>query len=159
MDGNISKALWIGVGVLFFIAVVSLGLSLLDQGKGIAQEQSLHLASVQKRLVNSGYDIYDNQEVVGSQVMSAIRGYRQDAEVLYIYVQTKKDQVTYLNSVSDVGGVKTLGGAHTEAKIDSMIKDARTESNRYYINPIAKFDALIKRDSNGVVCGIEFIQK
>lgn len=159
MDGNIGRALWIGIGVLFFIAVVSLGLSLLDQGRNIAQEQSEQLTDFQQRLSESEYSAFDNQEVVGTQVMSALRGFKQDADVLAISVTTKKSQTTYLNSATFAADAVSLGTAQSKATIDLHIKNARDSSHATYINPLAKFEARVLADQNGVIAGITFVQK
>lgn len=159
MDGNIGRALWIGIGVLFFIAVVSLGLSLLDQGRSIAQEQSTQLADVQKRLTDSDFDMYDNQQVVGSQVMSAIRSFKSEGATVAISVTTKRSSVIYLNAATFAADLVTLGTVQSATDVDNAIKNARNEAHTAYINPVAKFDARVKKDQNGVVSGIVFIQE
>lgn len=159
MDGNIGRALWIGIGVLFFIAVVSLGLSLLDQGRDIANEQSSQLAEVQKKLSESEFSVYDNQEVVGTQVMSALRGFKAESETLAIAITTKKSQTTYLNSASLSTESVTLGAAQSKTLIDQSIKNARDASHITYINPLAKFEARIIKDQNGVIAAISFVQQ
>lgn len=50
MDNNITKALWIGVvACCFFIAVVSIGITLLNQSIEIAQQQSAELSDIQPK--------------------------------------------------------------------------------------------------------------
>ncbi len=159
MDNNIGKALWIGIGILFFIAVVSLGLSMLDQGRGIAQQQSDNLSEVQQRLADAQFDIYDNQNVSGSQVLAAIKSFREMSDTFSIEVTTKKGTNTYLNSASFSGTTVTLGAAIAEDAIETSIKNARDEAAAEFINPIAKFDAQIRKDSNNVVAGIVFVQE
>lgn len=159
MDNNIGKALWIGIGVLFFIAVVSLGLAMLDQGRGIAQEQSKNLAEVQKRLSDAQFDVYDNQSVAGSQVLAAVKSFRESKEAFSIQVVTKKGTVTYLNSSGFSDGKVNLGSAHSDTDIETAIKKARDEKDNNYINPVAAFDAQIRKDTNGVIAGIVFTQQ
>lgn len=159
MDGNIGRALWIGIGVLFFIAVVSLGLALLDQGRDIAQEQSSQLADFQQRLSESAFSTYDNQEVAGTQVMSALRGFKDDSDVLAISVTTKKAHTIYFNSATITQDAVTLGTAHSKSIIDAAIKNARDNGHASYVNPLATFDARVLKDQNGVVAAITFVQK
>ncbi len=159
MDGNIGRALWIGIGVLFFIAVVSLGLSLLDQGRDIASEQSTQLAEVQQRLSESEFSSYDNQEVAGTQVMSALRGFKGDSETLAISVTTKKSHTIYLNTATISAESVTLGAAQSKSSIDQNIKNARDASHVTYINPLAKFESRVIKDQNGVIGAITFTQK
>lgn len=159
MDNNIGKALWIGVGILFFIAVVSLGLSMLDQGRSIAQDQSDNLSDIQKRLSNSQFDIYDNQSLSGSQVLGAIKSFREFSDVFSIRVTTNKGTTVYLNSATFSDASVTLGTAIADATTEGAIKNARTETNGAYINPVATFDSQIRKDANGVISGIEFTQE
>jgi hypothetical protein len=159
MDNNIGKALWIGIGILFFIAVVSLGLTLLDQGRGIAEQQSDQLTEVQKRLSDAQYDIYDNQSVAGSQVLGCIKSFREVSSTFGVSVTTKKGTLIYLNSASFNSESVTLASAHSASIIEGMIKSARDESSNAYINPVATFDAQIRKDSNGVISGVVFVQE
>ncbi len=159
MDNNIGRALWIGIGILFFIAVVSLGLTMLDQGRSIAQEQSDKLSDIQKRLSDAEFDIYDNQSVSGSQVLGAIKQFRDFKDVFSVRVTTNKGTVIYLNNASFSGSSVTLGSVQDDAAVESAIKNARDESNAAFINPVASFDAQVRKDSNGVISGIEFVQE
>ncbi len=159
MDNNIGRALWIGVGVLFFIAVVSIGLSMLDQGRSIAQDQSEKLSDIQKRLSDAEFDIYDNQTVTGSQVVAAIKSFRAYKEAFSIRVTTNKGTVTYLNGASFSGSDVTIGSQHDDATIENAIKDARNEANAAFINPVASFDAQVRKDANDVISAIEFVQE
>ncbi len=159
MDNNIGKALWIGVGILFFVAVVSLGLSMLDQSRSIAQDQSEKLSDIQKRLSDAQFDIYDNQTVTGSQVVAAIKNFRDYKDVFSVRVTTNKGTVTYLNSASFSGSSVTIGSAQDDTTVENAIKDARDEANSSFINPVASFDAQVRRDANDVISAVEFVQK
>lgn len=158
MDNNINKALWIGIGILFFVAVVSIGLSLLNQSTEIAQDQSRELSSIQQKLSDSKFSAYDNQTVSGSQVISAIKNFRDNKDVVSIQVKTKKSTTVYLNSATFSAEAVTLGSAASDLAIETSIKNARDEKNSNYINPVANFDAQIRKDANGVISGIVFSQ-
>ncbi len=159
MDNNIGKALWIGVGVLFFIAVVSLGLSMLDQGRGIVKEQSENLSMLQKKLSEAEFDIYDNQTVSGAQVLAAIKNFREAKDIFSIKVTTHKATKVYLNSANFNATDIELGSAFSAEAVELAIKEARDQSKQDFINPVAKFDAQLLKDSNDVIAGIVFIQE
>lgn len=159
MDNNISKALWIGVGILFFIGVVSLGLSLFNRGRDVTQKQSDSLSDLEKTLAESEYASYDNRTVSGAEVLSAIKNYRDKSSTFAISVTTKKGTVVYLNNASFGSNVVTLGSAVDEMTIENQIKQARDEADGSYINPIAKFDSALRKDKNGVIAGIIFTQE
>ncbi len=159
MDNNITKALWLGVGILFFIGVVTLGLNMFNKGKSAATEQSKNLSELEKTLVESEYSMYDNETVTGADVLSCIKKFRDKSDVFAVQVSTNKGTVKYLNS-ADVSKEKvTLGSAHSSSQIESDIKAARTETSNAYINPVATFDAVLKKDSNGVISAVVFTQR
>ncbi len=159
MDNNITKALWLGVGVLFFIGVVTLGLNMFDKGKSAATEQSENLSELEKTLAESEYSMYDNETVTGADVISCIKKFREKSDVFAVKVSTKKGSITYLNSANLSGETVTLGLSYDKSRIEADIKEARTESSESYINPVASFDASLKKDSNGVISAVEFIQR
>ncbi len=159
MDNNVTKALWLGVGILFFIGVVSLGLSMFDKGKSAVSKQSENLSELEKALSESEYSMYDNEEVTGADVISCIKKFRENAEVFSVQVTTKKGTTVYLNSADFSGEHVILGEKRSETDIEANIKNARTESSNEYINPVASFDAFLKKDSNGVVSAVVFEQR
>ncbi len=159
MDNNISKALWIGIGILFFIGVVSLGLSIFNRGKAVANHQNEALGDLERNLAESEFDKYDNQSVTGAEVLSSIKKYRDKADLVSVSVTTNKGSNTYLNSASFSDEEVTLGSAKTGSDIEKEIAEARKESSDNYINPVAKFDAKIRRDKNDVIAGIVFTQE
>ncbi len=159
MDNNISKALWIGIGILFFIGVVSLGLSIFNRGKSVANHQNEALGDLERSLAESEFDKYDNQSVTGAEVLSAIKKYRDKAELISVSVTTNKGNNTYLNSASFTDDKVSLGSAKSSGDIETEIAAARKEASANYINPVAKFDAKIRRDENDVIAGIVFTQE
>lgn len=159
MDNNISKALWIGIGILFFIGVVSLGLGIFNKGKNVANQQSETLGELEKTLAEAKFDAYDNQSVSGAEVLSAIKKFRDHSAEISISVTTKKEKKIYLNAASFSDDFVSLGSAKSKKDIEKDIEEARKESSSSYINPVAKFDAKIKRDKNEVIAGIVFTQE
>lgn len=159
MDSNISKALWIGVGILFFIGVVSLGLSLFNKGRDVTQKQTDSLTNLEKTLAEAEYASYDNRTVSGAEVLSAIKNYRDKSDTFAISVTTNKSTSVYLNNASFGDELVTLGKAIDAKSTEDQIKEARSEDGTKYINPIAKFDSALRKDKNGVIAGIIFTQE
>ncbi len=159
MDNNISKALWIGIGILFFIGVVSLGLSIFNKGKSVANHQQEAIGDLERTLAESEFDGYDNQSVTGAEVLSAIKKFREKADTIAINVTTNKENKIYLNSASFTDVAVSLGAAKSITDIEKDIEGAREESSSSYINPVAKFDAKIRRDENNVIAGLVFTQE
>lgn len=158
MDGNINKALWLGIGVLFFLGVVSLGITLFNKGKSAAQVQAEQLGKLEKNLIESEFAQYDNMSVNGTDVVSAIRKFKDKSDAFSIQVETKKSTVIYLNSATFTANEVTIGTAKTEDEYKKALNEARESSNTNYINPIAKFNSELLRDKNKVISGIIFKQ-
>ncbi len=159
MDNNIIKALWLGVGVLFFIGVVSLGITLFNQGKDVMKGQGDDMENVRLSLKEAEFKPYDNESVTGADVYSCIKSFRNRAESFAIKVTTKKQTTVYLNDATITSESVTIGKKHSNLKIESDIKSARTETSKTYMNKSAVFDANIRRDKNGVISAIVFVQE
>lgn len=158
MDNNINKALWLGVGILFFIAVVSMGLGILNKSSEIAQLQSKELNKIQENLANSKFSTYDNQTVSGSQVINAIKNLRDEKDRISIQVITKKSTKMYLSDAIFYDDEVELLSSKSNKEIEQSIKYARDETKENFINPVAEFDSQIRKDKNGVISGIIFTQ-
>jgi len=72
MEGNISKALWLGVSILLFIAVVTIGLSIFGGMKEVSNFANDRIGSISQNMEEEGFRIYDGKEVKGDDVLSAL---------------------------------------------------------------------------------------
>ncbi len=97
--------------------------------------------------------------VTGSQVLAAIKQFRDFKDVFSVSVTTNKGTVVYLNNATFSGGQATLGSVQDDTAVETAIKNARDESHNAFINPVASFDAQIRKDSNGSIIGIQFVQE
>lgn len=151
MDGNITKALWLGVGILFFVVVVSSGLFLLNQGQDMVNAQSEQIAKSERALNDSKYSAFDNEVVSGSMVLNLMKEHQDRGGLFLIQVTTNKStNVQYLST----GTISTdyLVGTLTEqtmATIKNAIKNAKDETHNNYISPIGSFYAQVAKDANG----------
>ena len=147
MDGNIQKALWLGVSILLFIAVVMIGRSVFSSGQQMAAEGSEALDSTTRELSNATYSMYDNKEVSGSDVISAINRYKGDGGDIQISVtNSSAGAVTtyYVSSGSAASGTLT---DLTLPVTNTMIQTAQDKSNTpVYINPYGEFYATLIYD-------------
>ncbi|MDF2821530.1 MAG: hypothetical protein K0R15_1971 [Clostridiales bacterium] len=161
MDQNIQKALGLGVSVLFFVAVVSLGVLLFSQGVTLVEGAEESTSSVVAKLSESDYERYNSTEVSGTSVLNAIKNYNRDSGELIIVVTT--NNITGIQYIStgtvDVSNrlAKNLITLKNSA-IATQIKAAKDATSLYYINPSAKFDAELLYDENDAIRGISFIQ-
>lgn len=159
MDQNIQKALWLGVGILLFIGIVSTGLSLYNKGRGVAENSSQQLDKVSKDLAESTFAPYNNAKTSGADVLSAIKLYGDQSGEIIISVTTKTGTSTYISGGSISGGVVGNLSQMTRTAIDAQIKQANDSTSNQYINPTASFYAQLARDKNDVIKGISFTQE
>jgi len=72
MDGNITKALWLGVSILLFIAVVTVGLSVFGTMREASAAANQNINSITQSLAEEHFKDFDGKEVRGEKVLSAI---------------------------------------------------------------------------------------
>lgn len=159
MDQNIQKALWLGVGILLFIGIVSTGLSLYNKGRGVAETSSQQLDKVSKDLSEASYAPYNNAKTSGADVLSAIKLYADQSGDFIITVKTKTGSATYISGGSISSGVVGSLSKKNRTEIDNQIKSANDSTNTNYINPTASFYAQLAYDANDVIKGITFSQE
>ena len=160
MDQNIQKALWLGVGILLFIGIVSTGLSLYNKGRGVAEASSQQLDKVSKDLAESSFAPYNNAKTSGADVLSAIKLYADQSGEFIISVKTKASTNVYVSGGS-ISVDNTVGDLSQKSRgdIDKQIKAANDSKNNAYINPTASFYAQLVYDKNEVIKGITFEQQ
>ncbi|NLM73512.1 MAG: hypothetical protein GX184_05730 [Clostridiaceae bacterium] len=110
MDGNLTKALWIGVSILLFIAVVTVGIGIFSQMRDASNTAAGRLESITKNMEEEGFRRFDGNEVSGSQVLSAISEYSDKTGEFIILVATlgsnggnAVDLKPESNTVPDIG--------------------------------------------------------
>lgn len=144
MDGNIQKALWLGVGIMIFLAVVAIGMTALSKGQELSRESMNALDDNAMVLANAAYSMYDNQNVSGTDALNAVKKFRSAGEPMAIVIDTSASgAVTY----------------NTTSVTDTQIQALQTKGNAAYVNPYGEFYATLQTDANGVVSGITFVQQ
>lgn len=88
MEGNLSKALWLGVTILLFIAVVTVGLSLFGGMKDVSSMANTQVGAIAQSMIEEEFRMYDGKEVKGDGVLSAINAYAGRSGEIIILVST-----------------------------------------------------------------------
>ncbi len=158
MDGNIQRALWLGVSVLMFLAVVAIGMSMFQEGNNVAKEGQKELNNVASSLHSAEFSGYDNMEVSGNDVISAINKYKhKSGEVQIAVTNNTGTTTTYVSSGSpSSGSLGEIGLDATNTAIQNSQDKSRTST---YINPFGEFYATLVYDGNEQVRGIVFEQR
>ncbi len=156
MDGNIQKALWLGVSVLMFLAVVAIGMSMFQAGNTVAKEGQEELNNIASSLSEAEYASFDNATVSGNDVISAINKYKHDSGEIQITVINKSG-----NTSTYISGGDASSGALSDMGLDAInqsIQSSQDKNNATYINPFGDFYATLIYDTNEQVRGIKFEQ-
>ncbi len=88
MDGNLSKALWLGVSILLFIAVVTIGLSIFGSMKDVSAQANDRIGSISQSMAEEEFRIFDGKEVSGSEVVSALSNFSARSGEVLILIAT-----------------------------------------------------------------------
>ena len=156
MDQNIQKALWLGVGIMMFIAIVSTGLFLFNKGKNLAEASGEQLDTMSEQLANIQYEKFDNMVVTGGDVLNAIKQYKQNSGSFIVEVHTNYPSSTQYISSGTISN-NTLSGAlsdKTKAQMDQDLQESKNTDASVYINPQGSFMTQLIYDGNDVVKGI-----
>jgi negative regulator of genetic competence, sporulation and motility len=157
MDGNIQKALWIGVSILLFVAVVAIGMAAYGKAAQMSDESMDNLDKQSQQLSNSAYGVYDNQYVSGTDVVNAIKNYKATPDEMQIIVVKGGASTYYLSTGTATSG--TLSPI-AETTTNTMLKSAQDKNNASaYINSYGEFYATVITDVNGSVRAIRFEQQ
>ncbi|MVX63752.1 hypothetical protein GKZ28_08595 [Clostridium chromiireducens] len=123
-------------GVVICIGVVSFGLMVYNVVTPMLSKGVKNTSAISQRISDSGYVQYDNGTKQGSEVISAIN--TQASDDLYIRVKTNSD---------------SSGKTYTTTTYNVTDKD-----DDDYIEPTAKFDSELVKNTNDTVVGIVFTQ-
>jgi len=88
MEGNLSKALWMGVSILLFIAVVTIGLSIFGGMKEVSNLANARIGSISQSMAEEEFRMYDGKEVKGDDVLSALGTFSGRSGEVIILVAT-----------------------------------------------------------------------
>lgn len=88
MDGNLTKALWIGVSILLFIAVVTIGISIFSGMRDVSTLANDKIGSIYQGMAEAEVRPYDGKEVSGSDVISALSNFSDRSGEIIIFVAT-----------------------------------------------------------------------
>lgn len=161
MDQNIQKALWLGVGIMMFVAIVSTGLFLFNQGRNVAEAGGEQLDTVSEQLALSKYQAFDNDTVSGSMLINTVKEHKTSGGEFIIVVQTSYPSTTQYVSTGTVSSNVISGtlAEKTTSANDTDIQNLNDDTSSSYINPHGEFLAQLIYDSNGVVKGINAVQQ
>lgn len=136
---DFTELLHVAVSVLVTALVITVSVALFRLGSATVRNFTNDINNKNAAVEEADYTKYANGECTGSDVVSAIRKYRDD---VLIQVQTKNAP----------GMVKNF----TSTSLASSFQNIPT--SEYYVNPGAFFNCTIIRAANGNITTLKFVQ-
>ncbi len=156
MDQNIQRALWLGVGIMMFAAIITTGLFIFNKGKSLADQSGEQLDATAEQLAAVETQKFDYEEVSGSDVLNLIQNKKHDTGEFIIVVNTSYPSAhQYVSEGSISDGILSKG--LTEKQTDDLndeFQDMKDETSDDYINPHGRFMTQLIYDKNEVVKGV-----
>lgn len=147
---NSLKGLMLAAGIIITCIIISLGFYIAREARDTASAGTGQINELQAEFTDAAKTIYDGTEVSGSEVLSVIRKFGDEA--MGVLVSTKKNS-TYYNYAFDPS-TGELGNS-----VKNSYKEAQDASSSKYINPTARFTGSIIKDVNGTITGLVFQQE
>lgn len=149
--GEAKKGIWMGVGLIILLLVVSIGFMVYRTGKTTADNALAQVDELNIMLDESKYTDYDGRTITGNQVQSVIS--RFNGDTIFVKVETKTT-TTWYNYSNETLTSKIETSANT-----TLITNCSIKGSENYINPNGKFKGSIVRDANGTIMGLVFTQE
>lgn len=146
---NATKAILLGAGIVITLVLVSLGFLLLNGATGTVDTQLTDMESQKQQALEQKYTKYDGKTVNGSEVLNALKEFKDDE--ICLRVITNKATTDYYYKLKSDNALESGGS--------DDLGPAKEKTENQYINPSAKFEAEVVRDSNDTITGIVFDQQ
>lgn len=156
---NASSALKVAAGIFLTIALITIVVILFVSAQEATKTAQNNFSDIQTELSQASFTVYDDTTVSGSQVINALRKFK-DREQFGIEVKTGK------NSVGQwYGNVLRVSSSDSVWDYGSVVGDKMgnitntwNEKLNEYVNPSGKFKAEVVKDNSNVVRGLIFTQ-
>ncbi|MFJ7982180.1 ABC transporter permease [Lysinibacillus xylanilyticus] len=154
MSETTATALKFAAGIVLAIVLIGIAVMVFKPAGDSAKSVSKDFEAINTELQDQKYLQYEDTAVSGSQVLSALRRFEQQAkeEQIALSVQTGKNTTDQWYHAKFESDKITKTGA-------SGISKTTDVTDPEYINPSGMFTASVHRDSNGVIRAIKFVQK
>ncbi|MBQ0139976.1 MAG: hypothetical protein KBT36_11800 [Kurthia sp.] len=154
MSETTATALKFAAGIILAIVLVAIAINVFTPASDSAKAVTTDFAANTTELKDQKYLIYDGTVVSGSQVISALRKFENEATEgsIALKVETGKNNVgTWYYS-------QFAGDSVTPSSTVNLANTTNVSSVDY-INSSGMFNTKVTRDSNGVIRAITFTQQ
>ena len=149
-----TRALIIGVAVIVVCIVCSLALYMSKQGKAAINTGTNQYNKMLEDYQDLNKAMYDGLEVSGSEVTTLISKLLTLKEYTSVRVKTKASDFVCYNYYDELSN--TISNADNKQFLTAL-EEAKGANN--YINPQADFLGSVKKNANGIIICIDFVQQ
>ncbi len=164
---NAQKAIMIGVGLFITIIIIAAVMLITGMGQDMINNSSTQVANISSSLQAQLTASYDDTQVTGAQVITAIKRYYTD-ETMVLVVKNGTNINNYGKIKATISGTPTVSDNHVTATATAQYgasesatavgKLSDTSDANTYVSSTAKYQAKLIKISDSVV-GLYFIKK
>jgi len=157
---NAQKALVMAAGIFLAIALITLAVVLFISAQDSTKAAQSNFSNIQTELSQTAFTVYDNTTLSGSQVVNALRKFR-DQDQFGIQIVTGKNPtgLWYGKIINTSVPLDSVTYGMVEGAAPGQISQTVDEADINYVNPSGKFRANLVLDSSNVIRGIVFRQQ
>ncbi|WP_068617459.1 ABC transporter permease [Paenibacillus tuaregi] len=155
---NASTALKVAAGIFLTIALITIVVILFISAQEATKTAQNNFSDIQTELAQASFTVYDDTSISGSQVVNAIRKFKDKGQFgIKVHTGKNKSGVWYGSSLN-VGDASDGSYGSVIGKSDTDAGVSWDETSPNYVNPSGKFRAQVVKDSSNVVRGLIFTQ-
>ncbi|OZQ68863.1 ABC transporter permease [Paenibacillus sp. VTT E-133280] len=157
---NAQKALVMAAGIFLAVALITLAVVLFITAQDSTKAAQSNFSNIQTELSQTAFTVYDNTTLSGSQVVNALRKFR-DQDQFGIQIVTGKNPIgQWYGKIINTGvPLDSVTYGMVEGVAPGQISQTVDEADINYVNPSGKFRANLVLDSSNVIRGIVFRQQ
>ncbi|MFC3801036.1 ABC transporter permease [Cohnella sp. GCM10012308] len=157
---NAQKALVMAAGIFLAIALITLAVVLFVSAQDSTKAAQSNFSNIQTELSQTAFTVYDNTTLSGSQVVNALRKFR-DVDQFGIQIYTGKNPAGqwYGKTINTSVPLDNVTYGTVVGVAPGLIAQTVDEADINYVNPSGKFRANLVLDSSNVIRGIVFRQQ
>lgn len=146
---NSTKAIIIAASIVITLAIVSIGVFVLNMSKGAIDEVEDQMIDFTTNIKEGNYTKFDGQETNGATVIALIDSLKNSSKKsVGVSVKTKAGSTKwYINDASNVNNL---------SEADPYYKKDNDANN---INPAGRFKGTVVRNENGEIVAVTFEQQ
>ena len=161
---NAQRALLVAAGLFLTIALITLVVNLFGSAQDASKQAQNEFSAIQTELAEQTFLVYDNTKLSGSQVLNAIRKFK-DKDSFGLQVRTGKNVAvgysgSWYHKIIDTANPNDPNyGQVLSSYPNGSLANATNENDSDYINPSGKFKSSLIRDKSNAIRAIVFFQE